>query len=145
MSVSPDSASPVGYTPIGAGSPTASDSPVTPVNKRSLAYYISFPLFDPAGFFAPWDSNLNMKVHRLSDDLGIKVYIRLHTGQLSGQLGSIAPNFYTPTHNHVHTKLKVVREGALFVYNSMNSHTQKYTFPGKQALKLETSSSGRGQ
>lgn len=77
-------------------------------------------------------------MHRLSDDLGVKVFVRVYTEQISEKVGTAAPNFYTPSHHHVRTNPKVVGEGAPFVYNGKYTHTQKYTFPGKWGLKLKT-------
>ncbi|OBT96832.1 hypothetical protein VE01_04084 [Pseudogymnoascus verrucosus] len=129
----PNSSSSQGH----AGSPAKSDSLVIQYSKRSLAYYKQFPVYDP-GVFAPWDVKVDLKVHRLSNDLGVKVFVRVHTEQISENVGTAAPNFYTPSHHHVRTNAKVVGEGAPFVYNGKNTHTQKYTFPGKWGLKLKT-------
>ncbi|OBT59327.1 hypothetical protein VE04_00271 [Pseudogymnoascus sp. 24MN13] len=84
------------------------------------------------------DAIVDLKVHRLSDDLGVKVFVRVYTEQISEKVGTAAPNFYTPSHHHVRTNPKVVGEGAPFVYNGKYTHTQKYTFPGKWGLKLKT-------
>ncbi|KFY86957.1 hypothetical protein V498_07333 [Pseudogymnoascus sp. VKM F-4517 (FW-2822)] len=70
-----------------------------------------------SGVFAPWDAKVNLKAYKLSDDLSVNVFVRVHAGHLSSQLGSVAPNFYTPTHNHIRAKPKVVRQGAPFALN----------------------------
>lgn len=62
---------------------------------------------------------VNFKGLRLSDDLGIKVFVRTHTGQLSGQLGTVDRNLYTPSHHHVRTKTMVVGERAFSLSGSL--------------------------